>query len=175
MSMVGREYPSEMSPYKDPKTGREIVKLTNQFLNKHLYFTENSFTIGDDEIYFLSSRPYEGKKLNYFKMNLNSGIMTQITDLEDGVKGGHTKTPDSEYLVFVSGQKVYKVNTRTGVLDLIYEGPEGYSVGSVTISPDKKYVCVARNEVRDFVSDGPNYDGFKEGMFYTKNSYVTLI
>ena len=39
MSNVGKEYPSEMRTYTDPKTGREIIQLTASGSNGHLYFT----------------------------------------------------------------------------------------------------------------------------------------
>ena len=50
MSNIGKTYPSEMKRYNDPKTGKEIIQLTDQYENHHLYFTDNSFTLGDKEI-----------------------------------------------------------------------------------------------------------------------------
>ena len=52
--MIGQIYPSEIRAYKDPDTGREIRQLTQgPYENYHLYFTDNSFTLGDKEIYFM--------------------------------------------------------------------------------------------------------------------------
>lgn len=122
MSMIGREYPSEMTSYKDPKTGREVLQLTTKHKNVHLYFTDNSYNLGDKEIYFTSTRPYEHQNIsNLFKMDLTTGIMTQMTDEAEGV-GSCTKSPDGELLVYtLNRKKIIKVNTKTGARDVIYE------------------------------------------------------
>ena len=178
MSNIGREYKSELSRYADPKTGREVIQLTNQFENYHLYFTDNSFSLGDKEIYFLSSRPTgEPLKFNFFKMDLATGLITQITDEPEGILGGQTKTPDSEYLVYITGNRLRKLHIPTGKAETIYEEKDGMSMGSPFISPDKKYVGITRNEQPDvgFERNAANYGGFKERFYNIKKGIVTIV
>ena len=123
--MFGKEYPSEMKSYKDSLTGKEVLQLTSKYQNYHIYFTENSFCLGDEEIYFLSSRPREDRDgFNYFHMNLKNGIITQMTDEKDGISdNGHTKTPDGRYLLYITrDQRVLKLlDTKTGETKVLYE------------------------------------------------------
>lgn len=175
MSMTGREYPSEIVKYQDRKTGKEITQLTTSHQNVHMYFTDNSFTTGDREIYFTSTRPYEDQNIsNLFKMDLESGVMIQLTDEPDGI-GSCTKTPDSEIAVYVLKRKqVIKLNTRTGQRDIIYEEEGNYHIGHPFISHDKKFVGFERTEKQEH-SVGKNYTGFTETMFGIKKSYIMIV
>lgn len=50
--MIGTKYPSEMRTYIDPKTGHLVTQLTQNGQNFHMYFTDNSFDIKGNDIYF---------------------------------------------------------------------------------------------------------------------------
>jgi len=172
--MIGKEYPSEITRFADSKTGREITKLTSDYDNHHLYFTDNSFTLGDKEIYFLSTRPYNIKGVyNFCKMDLETGRITQITDEKDGATT-YTKAPDSSVLVYAVGNKYKKVDTKTGKIETIYEGAGDFALGHPFISPDKKHVGTVFNEKVN-IEYGKNYSGFKERMFAIKKGVVSLI
>jgi oligogalacturonide lyase len=175
-SMIGREYKSEKRVYKDGKTGREVCQLTNQGNNYHLYFTDNSFSLGDQEIYFLSDRSSPDASIfNVFKMDLCSGIMTQLTDEPLGLNHRMTKTPDSEFIIYITGNQVKKLNTRTGQVETLYEGDKRFVMRTPFISPDKKYFGLIRNELPSRFEHGPNYKGFKQTMFSVKLAYITLV
>ncbi len=51
-----KSFPSEMRTFQDPLTGRTVRQLTTTGNNYHLYFTENAFVRGKNEIIFLSDR-----------------------------------------------------------------------------------------------------------------------
>ena len=177
--MIGTEYPSEMGSYKDGLTGRTVIQLTSEYQNYHLYFTENSFTLGDNEIYFLSSRPDNNRShFNYFRMDLKTGIITQITDEPDGIEeNGHTKTPDSQYLLYTTNHKktLKLLETATGKITILYEerNPD-FVIGNPSFSCDKRYVGFLRNEQRQDLY-GDNYTGFTETMYSTKLSQVIVL
>ena len=174
--MIGKEYPSEISSFTDKKTGRVISRLTSKYDNYHLYFTDNSFTDNDREIYFLSTRSHDKKGVfNFCKMDLSTGIITQITDEEEGINlMVHTKTPDSSILIYAINNKIKKVDTKTGASEVIYEEEKNYTLGSPFISPDKKHVGITRNEKVN-VKYGANYAGFRESMYAIKKGIVTII
>lgn len=175
--MIGKEYKSEKRSYKDTKTGREVIQLTsNDSNNYHLYFTDNSFATGDKEIYFLSDREANKPEIyNFHKMDLRTGLITQITDEKGGINlHSHTKTPESDILIYSVDNKIKKVNTKTGQIDVIYEERPDIDMGMPFISANKKYLGITRNESVK-IYKGPNYAGFKETMYATKKSWVTLI
>jgi oligogalacturonide lyase len=172
--MIGREFASEKHLYKDEKTGREVCKLTSTGNNYHFYFTDNSFSLNDKEIYFISDRSKPGI-FNIFKMDLISGKTTQMTDEENGISHRATKTPDSEILVYTVGNQLKLLNTSSGKIDILYEDKGIFSMGTPFISPDKKYLGVIRNEKPSDFKRGPNYQGFKDALFAVKKAYITLV
>jgi oligogalacturonide lyase len=171
---IGQEFKSEKKFFIDEKSGREIIQLTSKCDNSHLYFTDNSFSKGDKEIYFLSNRGSKrGNVYNFFRMDLDSGIMTQVTDEPEGVKRC-TKDPDSELLVYITSNKLKKFNTKTFKSETIYEENHGMDIASPFISPNKKYVGFVRNENIDGVSVGGDYSRFADTMYAIKRSWITL-
>lgn len=171
--MIGKVYPSEKKSYLDEKTGRRVWQLTDGSANNvHLYFTDNSFTLGDRDIYFLSDRGNERGRYNFFRMELETGVMTQLTDEPEGIRFG-TKTPDSEWVVYTIGHRVNKLHTPTGEVGVLYEETEGMKLGAPFVSPDKRRVGFCRNE-DVAVAYGNNYAGFKETMYAVKRGCVTV-
>ena len=110
--MIGQKWQSEIRTFTDEKTGRTIKQLTSTGNNVHMYFTENSFVRGKNEIIFQSDRasgedkaPHEDPKYNIFRMNLDSGEIEQISD--DVVRAPHavTKTPDGELIAYTTSAR----------------------------------------------------------------------
>ncbi len=172
--MIGQTYPSEKRYYRDEKTGREICQLTTAANNYHMYFTDNSFTLGDREIYFISDRGRPGV-FNIFQMDLASGEMTQMTDEPNGINHRMTKTPDSELIVYTAGSALRKLTTRTGQIETLYEEAGQFLLGTPFIAPNKRYFGVIRNEKGPEFHRGPNYRGFKEALFAVKKAFITLV
>lgn len=176
--MIGTVYPSEKRTYTDEKSGAQITQLTNQGINYHFYFTENSFDLDGKTIYFLSNREHEGTEIcNLFKMDLDSGEMVQLTDDPLGVEVGRiTKTPDGEYVAYVTGSQLRLYNTKTGENKLLYEEKNHMLLQNLSFSCDKQWIGFNRDEDVDALPDGgPNYAGFKEKMFATKDGRVSVI
>ena len=177
--MIGQKWQSEISEFRDPKTGRTITKLTACGNNYHLYFSENSFDIHRDEIVFLSDRasgedkaPHEGPLYNLFRMCLDSGEIVQLTDEPESVKGV-TKTPDSSVIVYVTGNKIKRLDPESARTQVLYEERGNFSLGSPSIAPNGRYIAFCRNE-QVGVSGGPNYAGFRESFYRIKDGRITL-
>jgi oligogalacturonide lyase len=176
---MARTWPSEITINTDNATGRAIRKLTAIGNNVHLYFTENSFDASEPAIIFLSDRasgedraPHEDPCYNVFCMDLISGEITQLTDEPDGVVHV-TKTPDSQIIVYITGQRVRALDTATGITTTIYEETGAFSLGAPSIAPNRRYVAFCRNEQVD-VPRGPDYSGFKESFYRIKDGRVTI-
>lgn len=184
MSNIGRQFPSEMETYIDQKSGRCITKLTQSGDNYHFYFTENSFTEGDEEIiYQHSDIPYseKGSFVNLYAMDLKTGIRTQLTDFATQFKQvggfGFTKSIDSKVIIFVADGNLYRLDRGTNNIDQIYLTPKGFRITSLSISYDKRYVAITLNEIpkydREFAMS--NYDGVIERFYANKRGMIAVL
>jgi oligogalacturonide lyase len=177
--MLGQTWKSEIRAFRDGKTGRTIQQLTTTGNNIHLYFTENSFDRHQNEIIFISDRasgenqaPYEQSLMNVFRMNLDSGEMTQLTDEPEPVHNV-TKTPDSRIVVYTTGNQIKKLDTETGETSIVYTETGHYNLGASSIGRNRRYIAFCRNENVN-VPRGPNYAGFKERYYLVKDGRITL-
>ena len=183
--MTGKKWASEIETFTDEKTGRTIKRLTSTGNNVHMYFTENSFVRGKNEIIFQSDRasgedkaPHEDPKYSIFRMNLDTGEIEQISD--DVVRGAHaiSKTPDGQLISYSTSDDMVKVlDTQTGKTTVVYEGSGGYKIASVpSIAANRQYVAFCRNEDTRLPIHyhGANYSGFKERYYAIKDGRITL-
>ncbi len=177
--MIGQTWTSEIRTFKDETTGRTIRQLTQTGNNVHLYFTENSFDAHENFIIFRSDRasgkdlaPHDSPCYNLFCMDLDTGTITQITDEATSV-GSVTKTPDSQLIVYTVGTKIKVLDTDSGEVKTVYEERGNYRVGAPSISPNRRYIAFCRNEKVE-VPRGPNYTGFKQRFYLTKDGRITL-
>jgi oligogalacturonide lyase len=182
--MTGKRWASEMSTFTDAQTGRTIRRLTSSGNNVHMYFTENSFVQGKNEIIFQSDRasgkdraPHEDPAYSIFRMNLDTGEIEQLGD--DVVNSAHavTKTPDGQLIAYTSGKQVKVLNLDTGACKVVYEERGSYQMASVpSIAANRRYVAFCRNEVTEspIHYQGANYAGFKERFYAIKDGRVTL-
>ena len=183
--MIGRKWQSELREFKDEKTGRKITQLTSIGNNVHMYFTENSFVSGANEIIFQSDRasgedkaPHEDPAYSIFRMNLDTGVIEQLSD--DVLSGAHpvTKTPDGALITYVTHDMRVKVlRPASGEVTEIYHETGPFEIASVpSIAPNLQYVAFARNEVVEAAIHyhGANYGGFKERFYLIKDGRITL-
>lgn len=175
--MIGDTWPAEGRTLRDEATGRSVRQLTSLGNNVHLYFTDNAFDRGGDSIVLLSDRaeaerrPAHEARYNLFRLELSSGVMTQLTDEAAPVRTA-TKTPDGRLLAYVAGDELLLLDTRTGARRVLHHEGEGLSLGRPSISADGRFVGFARNEPG--AASGPNYSGFKERYYGIKDGRITL-
>lgn len=182
MSNVGKEYPSEMRTYTDPKTGREIIQLTASGSNGHLYFTDNSFYADDKSVLCLhrSNSLADPGQAELFRIDLETGIRTQLSDFEgQGITspGAFTKTPDGQIIAFTSEGKLYAMFPASGEIRLLAICPVGYVFAQISISHDAKYVAVIANQAvpkKRKIRADENYNGFLDAFYAIKTSKIIL-
>lgn len=182
--MIKQTWPSEIETFTDEKTGRTVKKLTRTGNNVHMYFTENSFVKGKNEIIFQSDRssgedksPHENPQYSIYKMDLDTGEITQLSD--DVVRTSHavTKTPDGKLVAYTTAHDVRVMNLETGETTIVYEETGSYEIASVpSIAPNREYVAFCRNEAVELPIHylGANYAGFKERFYAIKDGRITL-
>jgi oligogalacturonide lyase len=105
-------------------------------------------------------------------MDLGSGETMQLTDEVEPVIGV-TKTPDSRVIVYRVGNMIKKLDAEIGEVSILYEEAGSFSLGSPSISANRRYIAFPRNEKVD-VSRGPNYAGFKDHYYLIKDGRITL-
>ena len=175
--MIGTQYSSEMSVYTDAVTGRKVTRLTDSGINFHMYFTDNSFDLSGNQIYFLSNRSKSGEIYDLFRMELDTGIMTQMTDEREGITYNIiTKTPDSEFLAYQAGKKLRVLNQKTGEIKTVFED-DSMNMGSIHISPDKTKIGFTRNEKFFGIlgHTAANYGGFYDRFYAIKDGRVSVL
>ena len=139
-----KTYQSEKYTYTDPQTGATVTRLTSMLTNSnHLYFTNNCFYNGGKSLVFSSDRD---NCPNLYTLELESGIITQLTDLPipDVYPCGNslqlTYVSDvTETAVFFNGNSLTAIHIPTRLSRVIYEIPKGYGKHIVSISADGKY------------------------------------
>ena len=175
--MIGTKYPSEKREYVDEKTGVKITQLTSNYINNHMYFTDNSFDVNRNEIYFLSNRANpEKEECNLFHMDLETGEMTQLTDEPEGIIAGClTKTPDSKYFAYFSGNDLHLYCTETGENKVIYTEKTMVARGP-SFSADRQWIGFTRNEdIANLPNREENYSGFKERLYGIKDARISMV
>lgn len=182
--MIGQQWQSEISTFTDKLTGRTVKRLTTTGNNVHMYFTENSFVQGKNEIIFQSDRasdkdraPHEDPEFSIFRMDLDTGIIEQLSDDIVRSASAVTKTPEGHLIAYTTDCEVKVLNAETGVTTLVYKETGPYQMASVpSIAPNRQYVAFCRNEdSRDPIHyHGANYAGFKERFYAIKDGRITL-
>lgn len=176
--MIGQKFPSELKTFIDKKSGMEITQLTQNGINFHMYFTDNAFDLQNRDVYILSNRADRDKEVfNIFRLDTVTGDMIQITDEPYGITtDGFTKTPDSEYIGYVTKESIIKViDTRTNEIRTIYEDRD-MIVHNISFSADKKKIGFIRDEKADVLPNGgPNYAGFRDKMFAIKEGRIASV
>ncbi|MCL2833742.1 MAG: oligogalacturonate lyase family protein [Treponema sp.] len=174
--MIGDKFKSELKTVIDSKTGHQIIQLTGGNSNNfHFYFTENSFVKGKPEIYFFSDRGSKTEfQYNLFSMNLDTGVMTQLSDCPSPMGHNATKTLDGKYIFYTAGNKLRRIDTGTLEEKVIYENDPGFRLGMVSLNASETKAGFARNEEIG-ISSGKNYAGFRETMFAIKRSFITVV
>ncbi len=76
----GRIWSPEWEDFVDPRSGVSVRQLTNyKGHSHHLYFTNPGWFDNDRKLLFSSDRE---NRTNLFSINLETGEITQLTDLE---------------------------------------------------------------------------------------------
>lgn len=182
--MTQQKWPSEIREFKDEKTGRTIKQLTSTGNNVHMYFTENSFVKGKNELIFMSDRasgadkaPSENPDYSIFRMDLDTGEIELLSG--DVLRSAHaaTKTPDGEIIAYTTDKEVKIFYPATDQTDTVYTETGAFRMSSVpSIAANRRYVAFCRNEEAQAHEHyrGANYAGFKERYYQIKDGRVTL-
>jgi len=140
---VGRVIPPEKKSWIDDSTGREITQWTTIGVNRHPYFTTESF-VNDSTAIIISGRT--GKDQLY-RLDLRSGRMVQMTDAREYRNMEHR--PAFSTIWYLDGTTLLSLNTTTLASRRIFDFREQpFSVGSFSVTCDAKWFVFSVNKKR---------------------------
>jgi oligogalacturonide lyase len=142
----GTVWPSEKRIFTDRLSGVTVTQLTDYCSHSfHIYFTNNCF-YGDGKLLFASDRE---NVTNLYSMDLDSGGMTQLTDLQRGVPSkiqGTFLHPAGTEAYYFYGKSIVGIDLQTMEERILYTMPEKYSYSSLSCTADGQWVCFAIRE-----------------------------
>lgn len=146
----GTIFPAEWRTFEDLVTGRTITQLTNhKGHSHHLYFTNPGWYHGGRKLLFGSDR---GNRTNLFSINLESGEITQLTDLDQPPPPAETSflfasvNPTRPEVYFWHGPDLIALHLESLEERRIYRAPDGMLTNMTNVTADGKYLCTGHYE-----------------------------
>lgn len=143
-------WPSEIRDFTDSVTGVHLRQLTSyKGHSHHFYFTNPGWYRGGRALLFGSDRE---NRTNLFGVDLESGAITQLTDLEplplprevEFLRACLNNVKDEAY--YFHGYKLLALDLETGTERVIHEMPQGYDVSMINCSADGRHVYTSISE-----------------------------
>lgn len=147
---IGQTFPAEWSEYQDPLSGVTVQQLTNhKGHSHHFYFTNPGWYANGQKVLFASDRH---NRTNLYSLDLNSGEITQLTDLEpiplprevEFLRACVSAQNNEAY--FWHEYKLMALDLATLKQRLLYTMPTGYDVSMINVTADGTYVCASISE-----------------------------
>lgn len=138
---IGKVWPSEKRNWVDDSTKFEITQWTNIGKNWHLYFNVESF-IDEDNAIIYSDRT---GVVNLFKLNLQDGTITQLTNHSVDVSGAAWHYPKSKQIWYEVDNTIRVLNYETLENELVIANSSA-DLKSFTVTCDAKYLVYSVNK-----------------------------
>ncbi len=161
--------PAEWHSFEDLETGISIKQLTQHKAHSHhLYFTNPGWYDNGRKLLFGSER---GNRVNLYSLNLESGEITQLTDLDQPPPPAETSflfaslNQTRPEVYFWHGLDLLALNLETLEERRIYRAPQRFLTNMTNVTADGRYVCTGLYEDlshRFRVDLLHGYVGFKE-------------
>jgi oligogalacturonide lyase len=148
--MIGDTFPSEMQEYRDPLTGAPVVQLTHYKAHSHhFYFTNRGWYDGGRKVLFGSDR---FNRTNLFSLDLGSGEIMQLTDLEPQPKPREVEfitacvNPIMPEAYFWHGRKMMALDLHSLHSRVLHEVSGDFDVDIMNCTSDGRFVCASASE-----------------------------
>lgn len=142
---TGQIWPPEWFTFTDSTTGATIRQLTNyKGHSHHFYFTNPGWYAGGRKLLFGSDRE---NRTNLFSMDLESGEITQLTDLAPAPPPFETEfifscvNPVRDEAYFWYNGRLMAIDLDTCKQRPLWTLPEGFACNMLNCTADGKYVC----------------------------------
>lgn len=142
---IGRVWSPEWKDYNDPISGVNIRQLTNyKGHSNHLYFTNPGWYYDDQKLLFGSDRE---DRTNLFSIDLKTGEITQLTDLEPIEPPRETQFLSAcvnlirNEVYFWYDRQIIALELEPLEMRTLWQMPEGFMRSMLNCTADGKYVC----------------------------------
>ncbi len=161
----GSVWAPERKTTTDPVSGATVHQLTDYYAHSsHFYFTNPGWYDGGRRMLFTSQRE---NRTNLFSIDLQSGEMTQLTDIQpgEGEAGGPFVNPVKPEAIYAQGRALKAIDLGTLAERTLYVKPAGFVGGGTNVTADGQYVCTSQvtdlsDRIYTDMSNG--YIGFRE-------------
>jgi len=138
-------FPPEARRYPDPATEFEVVRLTDPTYTSILpAYYNRVFTRNGSHLFYASDRI---GSLQIFRMELKTGAMRQITEVEELDPASITLTPDNRALCFSASRSIYVMNLASLHQRKLYDVTEGWDrCPGLTVGPDGTHATLAERQ-----------------------------
>lgn len=137
--------PAEWRTFTDAQTGVEVRQLTNyKGHSHHLYFTNSGWYDGGRRLLFGSDH---GNRTNLFGVHLESGEITQLTDLDQPPPPAETSflftsvNPTRDEAYFWHDRDLVAVDLHSCDSRVLYQAPPGFMLNMTNVTADGELVC----------------------------------
>jgi oligogalacturonide lyase len=139
---AGRNWPAECREYEDPVSGARVRRLTNHRGHScHLYFTNPGWYDGGRRLLFGSDRH---DRCNAFSVELSTGEITQLTDLDEGARlQTACVNPTRDEAYFWHNRVLMALDLESLGLRELWTTPDGFRQSMVNCTADGLFVCTA--------------------------------
>lgn len=156
----GLVFYNEFKEFTDNLTGRKIVQLTgDDCLSHHPYFYNKMVT--EDGRYLIYASDRSGNR-NLYKLDLNSGQTTQLTDTDLSQNQFSDFSPilskDDQCMYYMACNGIIKIDLNTLEEEMVYESDSDFLIGFFGISMDGNYIIIQDINKEDVVLDKDNWD-----------------
>lgn len=140
----GERFPAEQRTFTVEQTGVEVRQLTHyKGHSYHLYFTNPGWYDGGRRLLFGSDRC---NRTNLYSVELASGEITQLTDLEQPAPmklsfHGASVNPRRDEAYFWHNRELVALDLRTREERRLYRAPDGFVTGITNVTADGRFIC----------------------------------
>jgi oligogalacturonide lyase len=178
----GSVLPPEWHRFTDHLSGRTITQLTNHKAHSHhLYFTNPGWYDGGRRLLFGSER---GNRVNLYSIELASGEITQLTDLDQPPPPAETSflfaslNPRRDEVYFWHGRDLVALDLQRLEERRLYRAPAAFLTNMTNVTADGRFVCTGLYEDlsnRFTVDLLHGYVGFREYWQARPRSQIVTI
>jgi oligogalacturonide lyase len=141
----GSAFPAEWNRYPDPATELEVLRLTDPEHASVLPAWYNRAVARNSSFLLYSSDRFGSPQA--FRMDLKTGGIRQLTEVENLDGASLTLTPDNRSFCYFAGRAVFLSNFTTLRERQLYQIPDGWErCPGMTVGPDGTHVTFAESQ-----------------------------
>ena len=137
---IGRTYQNEQHRQTDRVSGRDILRLTNYLGHSYQFYFTHPCWLNEGRTFIFNSE--RENQSNYFRCDLSTGLITQLTDFSSPKEAKGCLSPETNCLYYWTDSGLYERNLLSLTERLVCEVPQPLIPTGLTAMADGQSVCV---------------------------------